>query len=473
MKYWFVALVATVTLYSSYGQKLEHWTTAESELNPEQFIKKAASVKPATQIDVAGNLYVLGKCYSYLNKEDIALKYLLESKHEFEKLNLIPQAKDLSLEIHTIISSQENYDKYGDSFLNEYRQYALKTKSPERLAKLYNELGKNNYAQFDAGNGNTAFLDSAEVNFKKGLNYAAKMDSDVLKAKLYSNLATLEYTRNNFDKARDYLNSAQVYSMESGDKYSLFINHFTYGNNYFLEGKYHDAIRCFKKAEEINIPQYKAKSLRLLYKKLMEANDLVDDQPNRRKYQQMYLDLDKKIKDREQNIAIHDINVKYQVAQKQKEINALEKFKDKFYKNRLIFSILLFLVFLLALYSFVRWKRLDFRKQTLEQEKQRMEQEKQRIEEKHSITVQELEKVKSIVTEGYIILKDKSKVYLKDLMYIKSEDHYLHTYSSDGKTQFVRGKLSQILTELPPNFLKCHRSYIVNTITFTPYKRVL
>lgn len=462
MKYLFAFLFLFSTC--TYGQKLDSWLTKQSEENPEEYIRKAALLKPTTPAEAAGNLYVLGKCYSYLNKEDIALKYLLESKKEFERINFTEQATELALEIHTVISSQENYDKYGNMFLDEYYRHATKSNSDEKLAKVWNEIGKNYYSEYDfQSRSNPSALDSAEAYFKKGLYHAGKIDSDIVKARLYSNLGTLENTRNNFGLARDYLDSAQVYSVESGDRYSQFINCFTYGNNYFLEGNYTEAIKWFKKAESIQIPKYKAKSVRLLYKKLMEAYDMVNDQPNRRKYQQMYLTLDKSIKDREQNIAIHDINVKYQVAQKDRQISSLQKFRDKFYKNRLIFGILLFLVFLLALYSFVRWKKLDFRKQTLEMEKQKVQEEKQQIEERHSITVQELEKVKNIVTEGYIVLKDKSKVYLKDLMYIKSEDHYLHTYSNDGKSQFVRGKLSQILTELPPNFVKCHRSYIVNT----------
>ena len=51
---------------------------------------------------------------------------------------------------------------------------------------------------------------------------------------------------------------------------------------------------------------------------------------------------------------------------------------------------------------------------------------------------------------------------LAELMYIKSEDHYLNFVPHEGKNQFLRGKISEILEELPPNFVKCHRSYIVN-----------
>ena len=74
-----------------------------------------------------------------------------------------------------------------------------------------------------------------------------------------------------------------------------------------------------------------------------------------------------------------------------------------------------------------------------------------------------IEKLKSIVIKDYIVLKDKAKVYVSSLMYIKSEDHYLNIFLNEGKNHFVRGKLNQIKEELPPNFIQCHRSYIVNS----------
>jgi tetratricopeptide (TPR) repeat protein len=447
-----------------YSQKPEAWLTKEAEENPEAYIQKAEKIVPTTPAEAAGRLFVLGRCYSYLNKEDIALKYYLLSKKEFEKLKLEEPAKDLSLEIHRVISSQENYDKYGKTFLDEYYAYALRTKSNDRLATSWNEFGKCAYDLYDFDNGiNSSVLDSTSSLFLKALGFAKKTDNSTLKTKIYANLGTVENTRNNFSQARKYLDSAHVFALETKHDYDLFVNLYSYGNSYYIQGDYLKAIEWFKKAEKTDIPVFRAKTLRVLYKKLMESYDLVNDQENRRLYQNRYTKLDEDIKDREQNLAIHDINVKYQVAEKDREISSLQTFRDKFHKNRLIFGILLFLVFLLALYSFVRWKKLDFRKQELEVEKQQVVEEKIKIEQEHSITVQELEKVKNIVTEGYIILKDKSKVYLNDLMYIKSEDHYLHTYSSDDKKQFVRGKLSQILLELPPNFVKCHRSYIVNS----------
>ena len=447
-----------------HSQKLGAWLTKEMDENPREYLIIAAKQNPATSIEAAGNFFTIGRCYRNLNKEDMALKYYLLSKKEFDKLKLEEPSKDLALEIHQVISSQENYDKYGNTFLNEYFAYAQRTGSEERLAYAWNEFAKNAYAQYDfEGGKNPKVLDSTAILFKKGLAYAQKSNNTLIIAKLYSNLGSLEDTRYNFGAARSYFSQSQKFAGLSGDAYEQFVSFFNQGNSYWLQNNFREAITWFRKAEAIIIPKYRNKTKRILYKKLMESFDAINDQPNRKLYQKRFMDLDNAIKDEEQNIAIHDINVKYQVEEKDREISSLNQFKDKFHKNRMVFALLLFIVFLLALYSFVRWKKLDHSKKKLEVEKELVQAEKLEIEEIHNKTVEELEKVKNIVTEGYITLKDKTKVYLNDLMYVKSEDHYLHAFGNDGKKHFVRGKLSQLLSELPPNFVKCHRSYIVNT----------
>ena len=51
--------------------------------------------------------------------------------------------------------------------------------------------------------------------------------------------------------------------------------------------------------------------------------------------------------------------------------------------------------------------------------------------------------------------------FLKKLKYIKSDGNYLE-FVTDSKTIIDRNKIKAILEELPPNFVKVHRSYIIN-----------
>ena len=75
--------------------------------------------------------------------------------------------------------------------------------------------------------------------------------------------------------------------------------------------------------------------------------------------------------------------------------------------------------------------------------------------------VQEKESIEKKVEKPYITLNNKSKVYLKELKYIKSDGNYLEFYTQDKKLT-DRNKLKTVLNELPPNFIQIHRSYIIN-----------
>lgn len=455
----------------SNAQQLNSWLVKETEENPAVYLQKNNNNIPAGANARAGVFYNMGRCYENLNQEDKALKYYLLAKSEFEKLRCTEPAKELCLEIHSVISSQENYRQYSNNFLTEYYDYAVATKSDKMLAYAYNEFGKDAIGRYDNDeDADENVLDSADVFFEKGLRHANICKDKKITAILLSCRGAVALKKGNFNLARDYFLSGREY-LNKNDSFEIFSNYFNYGISYVYEEKHTEAIKWFKKAEVVKLPKYRNKSKRVLYKKLMESYDAVNDQPNRRKYQKLYLDLEKQINDEAQNIAIHETDKKYQVAEKDKQITALQSFKEKFYKNRLVFSVLLFLVFLLALYSFVRWKKIDYRKKRLEAEKQKVQEEKTKIEKQHQQAVDELEKVKNIVTEGFIVLNDKTKIYLNDLVYVKAEDHYLHVHGKDGRRNFVRGKLSQLIEELPPNFAKCHRSYIINTNFIQTYNK--
>ena len=425
--------------------------------NPDAAIDSLEKQDPVTQYEAACNYYILGRCYEYLNHEDTALKYLIKAKKEFEKLGKTALAKDIALDAYMVISSQENYDKYGTTFLDEYYSYAQTAHSALRLAYSYSEFAKNACYLFDTETrNNIQVLDSALVIYKRALYYAGRSGDDLIKAKLYGNIGVLYNTRRNYNAARKNLDVAYKYIIKIEDTYELFANYYNYGNSYFLEGNFKQAIIYWHKAENIKLPYYRDKATRKLHEKLTEAYDMLNDTPNRRKYQKLFNEQDAKIKDSEQNAIIHDANVKYQVEEKDRQISALQNFRQKFYRHRIVFGILLFLVFLLALYSFIRWKKVDYTRKKLETENKT-------IQEEHTNTVAQLEKVKQLVIDDHIILKNKTKVYLDKLIYVRAEDHYLYMISAAGKNNFVRGKLSQLTEELPPNFVKCHRSYVVNT----------
>ena len=136
------------------------------------------------------------------------------------------------------------------------------------------------------------------------------------------------------------------------------------------------------------------------------------------------------------------------VSRKEKMINQLNN-KNSLLKKH-YFTLLPIAGGLLLLVIFFIWlyKKMQSKKTTLEHEKED--------------TLQEVQKLKQLVIKNHIILKDKTKVYITDLLYIKAEDHYIRVFTSDGKNHLVRGRLKDLEEQLPPNFIRTHRSYITN-----------
>lgn len=110
-------------------------------------------------------------------------------------------------------------------------------------------------------------------------------------------------------------------------------------------------------------------------------------------------------------------------------------------RNNLIIATLLLLAVLFLL--FLGLKRYKASKQ----EVYFLQEEKKKMEEK--------------VERNFILLNNKSKVYLDEILFIKSDGNYVDFHQKDREIT-DRNKLSVVIEELPPNFVRTHRSYVVN-----------
>ena len=160
----------------------------------------------------------------------------------------------------------------------------------------------------------------------------------------------------------------------------------------------------------------------------------------------------------------------------------LEKLKKTIIKNSKYFTIALILVFIIALYSVVRWKKSDKAKKTINTQLEKLiekekllrkkiqEVESQKVNSVKEVkllkgeieqTIQEIERLKRITILEHIVLINGVRLPLSDLMYIKADGHFLHFFIINDR-EFVAGTLKEVLNNLPPNFIQVHRSYIVN-----------
>lgn len=216
--------------------------------------------------------------------------------------------------------------------------------------------------------------------------------------------------------------------------------------NYYKNGQYRKAIPFFLKDLNRNKePIYLMHTNEWLFK----CYEGLKKYDSTHYYFKKMTALKDKMKQSENAVRIREFSTKYDFANKEKELAQLAQEKTSIQNKFFTLLPVLGIVTLISIIIFFLYRRYKNKSVVLQEEK--------------SETLQKLDELKSIVIKNHIILKDKTKVYISDLMYVKSDDHYLNIFTSDDKSHFVRGKLSNIRQELPPNFIQCHRSYIVNS----------
>lgn len=71
-----------------------------------------------------------------------------------------------------------------------------------------------------------------------------------------------------------------------------------------------------------------------------------------------------------------------------------------------------------------------------------------------------------VIKSGY----DLHRVLFQDILYIESDSEYVNYHFQDGKKIMANQSLSKLLNELPSQFIRVHRSYIVNKNKVTSLK---
>lgn len=394
--------------------------------------------------------FYVAKNFEYLDVEDSTTIYLKQAKEHFKTSGDLHYEKAMSLELQQQVRFLNASNNFQSSYFEEFYLFAKEANHSPYLALAYLELSTIELFKINNPEQTQSIVlqraDSLYQIAKKYNNNASKE----LNIRLNILKGGIETNRNNLEIAKKYYDDVLKSIKTEHDLYLVYA-HYNLGYVYLLEDDIPKAIEYLKKAEKSKIKSYKKDFLVLIYIQLANAYernnqlDLAISYKNKKDSLQSVLDK----KAMEKTLILE--NYKHQTKFKHEQFKLIT---DRFKKNKILYLSLIFVVFLLALYSFIRWKKEDRKKKVINEEKTKIEKE-------HLQTKVELEKTKLLVIKDHILLKNKSKVYLNELIYIKSEDHYLQLITNN-KVEFVRGKLSEIMEQLPPNFVKCHRSYIIN-----------
>lgn len=272
-------------------------------------------------------------------------------------------------------------------------------------------------------------------------------------ARTYHNLGHYYLLQNNIKEAKKYLSIAL-------NKRIILKNRLDIASTQTSLGVAADKEQNFDLAEEYllkaqkNTANEKTENKKFILKALSDHYKLKGDLKNALTQKEAELALQDSLLQTSEIVSVINTEHDYELKKKDSQIHAAENFKTKYNSNRITFAIALLFVFIIAMYSFIRWKKVDYKKKQLQQEKQT-------IEDKHYEISEALEEVKKKVSVDHIQLKSKAKIYLQDILYFRSDDHYIHLVRLN-KAEQIRTSLKEIEVQLPPNFVRCHKSYIVN-----------
>lgn len=392
----------------------------------------------------------IAELYANINCEDSAYAsyYKVFEKEKQNKTLNDEEYKELLFQLHRTESSKNNYSKDRRFFLNQLKIVSKNDRSDKWFAKIENENFKDLY--IDSSKYNLAL---EKINLIQKTNFY-KTNTE-FRSVILLNLGNLYTSLEKYDLAEQTLNRSLELSRKNNDGLSRIYALINLGVNERIRGNNIKALAYLNLTDKISNKNYRIKISRIIaFQKLLVYEGL-NDAVALKKQEKLYTKLDSLVNDFAKNSNFYEIDVKFQTKEKDAKINQLTDLENRFVRNKFLYGILIFLTFLLALYSFVRWKKVDRKKRILAIEKEKAEQVV--IE-----TQEELETVKKKSIIEHIVLKNKSKVHLEDLYYIRADDHYLELITKTKK-ETTRGSLKEIESQLPPNFFICHKSYIVNS----------
>jgi hypothetical protein len=392
----------------------------------------------------------IAELYANINCEDSAYAtyYKIFEKQKAKRTLNQEQYKELLFQLHRTESSKHNYEKDRRFFLKELQLASKNDASDKWFAKIEYENFKDLFA--DSSKYKVAF---EKIKTIKKTNFYNT--NEEFRALTLLGLGNLYTSLRQYNLSEKVLNESLLLARQNND-----FLHQTYvlinlGVNERERGNYNKALFYLNQTDTISNRKYRIKISRIVAFQKLLAYEGLNDTIAAKKQEKLYDKLDRLVNDFAKNSNFYEIDVKFQTKEKDLKIKQLDDLENRFVRNKIVYGVLIFLVFILALYSFIRWKKVDRTKRILALEKEKAERATKE-------TSEELETVKKKSIIEHIVLKNKSKVYLDDLLYIRADDHYLELITKNKK-EITRGSLKEIATQLPPNFIRCHKSYIVNT----------
>ncbi|GEQ86215.1 hypothetical protein ULMS_17230 [Patiriisocius marinistellae] len=418
-----------------------------------------------------------GISYSRLGKTD-------DAKKTFNELITLAKSKKLWSHLAPAYNDLGITEKNTGNFKGAIELYT-------KALKIYDSLGQEKsltatYLNMGVAQANLKNRSQSNESFRKVIMIALKNDNKRDLYRAYNNLSVNYNAAQKPDSALLYLRKVLPYYQEKKDKYAEYLAYKNIGTSHsHLNTKdsafyyFNKSIKGFKninipekigeghitaanyyfKLDDLNAAQAHADSAISNFNRANHAKLLADtynllstihEGKNNFKSANSYIKKAKKIEDSiyttENNKNLNRIVTELEVKEKEKAIDSLEGEKS-FYKSTFFIATIIALV--LLIFFFLLYKRFQESNKELGLLREKMAYYHKKVTQKPATMLS---------------LKSKAVLKTEELLYIKSDSHYLEFYSKDiAKPEIDRNTLKDVLEQLKDlDFAQIHRSYIVN-----------
>ena len=388
-----------------------------------------AELKPE---DLGVTLNNLGVIYHLREDDDQAIVYYLKALEVFEQINHLKQLARVNLNLG-IVYEKEKRLKQSEYFYSASMRYAKMGKSAH-ADRLYEELKEETESTY-------------ELNVQMAKDALEEIEDPV-----NSRLAGVIY----HDLSENHLsNGAPLLAIEAAQnaihakensRFTQNLDHTYYllGKGQLDAGQVQQSVYNLKKALDLSVKQEL---------KLVMYDALIDALVQKESYKEALSFVTKKTQLRDSlDLIVENENIARITAQfeNEKQANKILVLEKEARQKELLLAqnelkVWRWLLVALLAVGFAIW--LMRRNWEFILRLRQVESEKEAIIKK--------------VEKAYLELNNKSKVYLDELTYVKSDGNYLEFYHN-GERIMDRNKLKTVLEELPPNFVRVHKSYIIN-----------
>jgi len=309
---------------------------------------------------IAHSLHNIGIIRKIQGNYEMASNLLQEAKNNYEKIHDTIGIVSCLTDLGDIFSKQNNYQIALEHF-DKARKLVIKTSNKEKLSRIYNKFGgiynsQKQYAKaleyhqksleinkemdFKLGMsvnynniGNVYLVlkqySSATENYLKSLEIKREINDRFGIASTLNNLGLIFSDQENFEKALEYHNEALDKYKELGDKSGIAMCMTNIANDYLLSGNMPLAVDFAQNglilSEEINLKRIQTETYRILSEAFAELNQF----KKAYKFQKLYKIYHDSTVNAEVVRQITEMESKYEVEKKEKEIALLNSEKEK------------------------------------------------------------------------------------------------------------------------------------------------